>query len=88
MTQKRPVFRLDTGAIQMTTIILNGENKQIDNNTNIEQLLLSLDLANKRLAVEINQQIIPRSHFSSHTLNELDKVEIVQAIGGGSGSRF
>lgn len=72
----------------MTTIILNGENKQIDSNTSIEQLLLSLDLANKRLAVEINQQIIPRSHFTSHTLNELDKVEIVQAIGGGSGSRF
>lgn len=70
----------------MTTIILNGENKQIDSNTNIEQLLLELDLAGKRLAVEINQQIIPRSNFSSHILNELDKVEIVQAIGGGSGN--
>ena len=68
----------------MMTIILNGENKQIDNNTNIEQLLQNLDLANKRLAVEINQQIIPRSNFTSHTLNERDKVEIVQAIGGGS----
>ena len=68
----------------MTTIILNGENKQIDNNTNIAQLLQSLDLADKRLAVEINQQLIPRSDFASHTLNELDKVEIVQAIGGGS----
>jgi len=70
----------------VTTIILNGENKQIDKETNIEQLLLSLDLSNKRLAVEINQQIIPRSNFNSHRLNELDKVEIVQAIGGGSGN--
>ena len=70
----------------MTTIILNGENKQIDKETNIEQLLLSLNLSNKRLAVEINQQIIPRSNFNSHRLNELDKVEIVQAIGGGSGN--
>jgi len=70
----------------MTTIILNGENKQIDDNTNIEQLLLSLDLSNKRLAIEINQQIIPRSNFNSHRLNEQDKVEIVQAIGGGSSS--
>ena len=68
----------------MTTIILNGENKQIDKDTNIAQLLQSLDLSNKRLAVEINQQIIPRSNFTSHRLNELDKVEIVQAIGGGS----
>ena len=68
----------------MMSIILNGENKQIDNNTSIEQLLQSLELGNKRLAVEINQQIIPRSDFINHTLNELDKVEIVQAIGGGS----
>lgn len=71
----------------MMSIILNGENKQIDNNTTIEQLLQSLELSNKRLAVEINQQIIPRSDFTGHILNELDKVEIVQAIGGGS-SRF
>ena len=70
----------------MTTIILNGENKQIDNDTNIEQLLQGRELTNKRLAVEINQQIIPRSNFISHRLNELDKVEIVQAIGGGSGN--
>lgn len=69
----------------MTAIILNGENKQIDYNTNITQLLQSLDLVNKRVAVEVNQQLIPRSNFDSHSLNELDKVEIVQAIGGGSG---
>ena len=70
----------------MTTIILNGENKHIANSTNITQLLQSLDLVNKRLAVEINQQLIPRSDFSSHMLNEQDIVEIVQAIGGGSGN--
>lgn len=65
-------------------IILNGENREIDDNTTIEQLLHSLELAEKRLAVEINQQIIPRSEFNHFTLNALDKVEIVQAIGGGS----
>ena len=67
----------------MTTIILNGENKKISSDTTIEQLVLSLGLENKRLAVEVNQDIIPRSHFVSHTLTELDQVEIVQAIGGG-----
>jgi len=65
-------------------IILNGENKQLDSGTNIEQLLQVLDLSNKRLAVEINEQIIPRGDFSNHALQEYDKVEIVQAIGGGS----
>ena len=70
----------------MITIVLNGKDKQIDNHSNIEQLLKSLNLNNKRLAIEINQEIIPRSNFSSHTLNESDRVEIVQAIGGGDGS--
>ncbi|MCG6937274.1 MAG: sulfur carrier protein ThiS [Gammaproteobacteria bacterium] len=67
----------------MTTIILNGEKKQVDSNSSIEQLLKILNLENKRLAVEINQNIIPRSEFNSHILKESDKVEIVQAIGGG-----
>ena len=67
----------------MISITLNGQATQIDGDTNIEQLLISMGLSEKRLAVEINQQIISRSDFSSHCLKEQDKVEIVQAIGGG-----
>jgi len=65
-------------------IILNGENKQVDSSTNIEQLLQVIGLSDKRLAVEVNQQIVPRSDFGKTVLQESDKVEIVQAIGGGS----
>lgn len=72
------------GKTHLMNIILNGQNKKIDDNTNIEKLLISLNLDNKRLAVEVNQEIIPRADFDSFTLSELDKVEIVQAIGGGS----
>lgn len=72
------------GKNHLMNIILNGQNKKIDDNTNIEKLLISLNLDNKRLAVEVNQEIIPRADFDSFTLSELDKVEIVQAIGGGS----
>ena len=68
----------------MITIILNGKNEQLDSNTSISRLLEKLDLSEKRLAVEINQQIVPRSDFASTTLNDQDQVEIVQAIGGGS----
>ncbi len=67
----------------MTTIILNGQQTKIDDTCTIVQLLHDLDLTEKRLAVEINQKIIPRSEFSTYQLNEQDKVEIVQAIGGG-----
>jgi len=67
----------------MITIILNGSDKQLGDNLNVSQLLEELGLTEKRLAVEINQQIIPRSDFSSFILSEKDNVEIVQAIGGG-----
>lgn len=67
----------------MITIILNGCDKQLGDNINVLQLLEELGLTEKRLAVEINQQIIPRSDFQSFILSEKDNVEIVQAIGGG-----
>ncbi len=71
----------------MITIVLNGNDEQLNSNTSIMQLLEKLALSEKRLAVEVNQQIIPRSNFASFTLNEQDKVEIVQAIGGGQPDR-
>jgi len=65
-------------------VFINGENQQIDSGLSIEKLLEQLDLSQKRLAVEINQDIVPRSEFPIHILKEADKIEIVQAIGGGS----
>ena len=67
----------------MIYIVINGKDTQIASNTTIEQLLESLDLSNKRLAVEINHNIVSRNNFASIMLNEQDRVEIVQAIGGG-----
>ncbi len=68
----------------MITIVLNGINRQFESNTSISQLLEILDLNGKRLAVEHNQQIVPRSDFTDTILQEQDNIEIVQAIGGGS----
>jgi sulfur carrier protein len=63
-------------------ITLNGESLVIDNQVNIDQLLSRLDISG-RLAVEINQRIIPRSLFSTYEIESGDNVEIVEAIGGG-----
>jgi len=68
----------------MITIILNGEDKQIQANISIEELLQDLGLSQNRLAVEINHEIISRSDFGNHVINDQDKIEIVHAIGGGS----
>ena len=67
----------------MIEIFLNGKTQQIEDHLNIAALLKKLDLENKRLAIEINLEIIPRSQFETYTFSTGDKVEIVRAIGGG-----
>jgi len=67
----------------MAQILLNGQPFEIIENYSIAQLLERCELTGQRLAVEINQNIIPRSQFESYFLANNDKVEIVRAIGGG-----
>jgi len=64
-------------------IFLNGNSQQVEDGLNIAGFIKQLDLENKRLAVEVNLEIVPRSQFDSHILSAGDRVEIVRAIGGG-----
>lgn len=64
-------------------ITLNGQPIMLAESVNIVDLLEELDLAGKRLAVEINEEIIPKSRHASTLLKANDSVEIVHAIGGG-----
>ncbi len=64
-------------------IYLNSELKSVADNLTISNLIQDLSLENKRFAVEVNLDIIPRSQFEQFKLKDQDKVEIVQAIGGG-----
>ncbi len=64
-------------------ITVNGETRQLASALSVQQLIAELDLADKRLAVELNEQIVPRGQFEHTTLQDGDVVEIVQAIGGG-----
>ncbi len=67
-------------------VILNGETHAIPANSTVAQLIEDLNLANKRIAIELNREILPRGKFDNHILNSGDKVEIVRAIGGGQNS--
>jgi len=64
-------------------IRLNGETRTVDDVTTLAQLVEQLDLTGKRIAVEVNDELVPRSEHAACSLNEGDRVEIVQAIGGG-----
>jgi sulfur carrier protein len=64
-------------------ITLNGSVRTIPEQTSASHLLHSLGLADKRLALEINREIVPRSTFDQHMIEPGDTIEIVRAIGGG-----
>lgn len=64
-------------------IYLNGDAKVVDGPVTVRALLDELDLAGKRVAVEVNEEIVPRSRHDSYQLKESDRVEVVHAIGGG-----
>lgn len=64
-------------------IFVNGDAVQVPESSTVSQLLVQMDVVGKRIAVEINRDIIPRSQHASHAIQPGDKVEIVQAIGGG-----
>ncbi len=65
------------------TIILNGEGFQCESGASISDLLRSLDLHPKGVAIEHNEGIIKKSDYDKTMLKEGDKVEIVHFVGGG-----
>nr|VFK46260.1 MAG: sulfur carrier protein ThiS [Candidatus Kentron sp. TC] len=64
-------------------ITLNGKHYELTSSIAIADLLKIRGIVGKRIAVEVNQEIIPRSEYNRHRLRENDRVEIVGAIGGG-----
>ncbi|UCB55686.1 MAG: sulfur carrier protein ThiS [Thiotrichales bacterium] len=64
-------------------ITVNGENRSLESEASLAQLLQILGLGDKRIAVEVNRDIVPRSEYGSFKLSENDTIEIVNAIGGG-----
>ena len=64
-------------------IIVNGEPRAVPDNFTAARLIEHLELNGKRLAMEVNLEIVPRSTYETHLFSEGDKIEIVHAIGGG-----
>jgi sulfur carrier protein len=67
----------------MLEISVNGEEQAVSVGTTLAKLLEARQLLGKRLAIEVNEEIVPRSHLNEYQLQQGDRVEIVQAIGGG-----
>ena len=67
----------------MITARINGIREKVKAGTTISILINDLNIANRKIALEVNGEIIPRSQFDSRILEDGDQIEIVTAVGGG-----
>jgi sulfur carrier protein len=67
----------------MIQVTVNGAAHRFDKALDLQGLLTKLELAGKKVAVERNGEIVPRSAHASTVLADGDQLEIVVAVGGG-----
>ena len=67
----------------MIDLVINGEPRQFPSPLSLAQLMESLSMAGKRIAIEKNGEIVPRSQYGETQLLDGDRLEIVIAVGGG-----
>lgn len=68
---------------RMISVTINGESRQFDSPLNCSQLIERLELTGKRVALERNGEIVPRSRLALQPVADGDRLEIVVAVGGG-----
>lgn len=62
---------------------VNGKDIEIDSQSTVATLIIQLGYQDQRIALEVNESIIPKSKHTEFTLNDGDKIEIIKAVGGG-----
>ena len=67
----------------MLTLEINGEARSVSTVSNVKELIEFLAISEDRIAVELNRRIIRRQEWATTILNDHDRVEIVQFVGGG-----
>ena len=69
--------------LNVAKIQLNGDPYEINDGTNLNELLNKLRIRKNKVAIEVNGEIVEKDKYPNLILNKGDKVEIVQFIGGG-----
>jgi sulfur carrier protein len=64
-------------------ILVNDEPQEVPRGSTVEQLIELLELTGKRVAVARNGDVIPRSTYGEVALRDGDRIEILEAVGGG-----
>ena len=64
-------------------LIINGDELIFDSSLNIEQILDTLQIKDKAMAVAVNMEIVKKDKWNSFIPKENDKIEVLQFVGGG-----
>jgi len=72
-----------SNCLKVITVSINGALRQLPDSFSVAALLEEMGLAGKRIALERNGEIVPRSTFTVQHLADGDKLEVVIAVGGG-----
>ena len=83
MYDKHFIFNKWMHAKTLMKINVNGKPLEVAQDLSAADLVELLNLSGQRLALEVNEEIVPRSTFATHRFQTGDRVEIIHAIGGG-----
>jgi len=64
-------------------LIINGEEKEFDNNTTLKEIIVKLQIEDKVMAAAINMEVVKKDEWSKTIPNDGDKIELLQFVGGG-----
>lgn len=75
----------DFGSVPVATLelVVNGEPRRLPLGATVDALVENLGLERRKVAVAVNRDVVPRSQFRAQVLLPGDRVEILEAVGGG-----
>ena len=65
------------------TLIINGETKEFDDSSTLQDIITNLQIENKVMAAAVNMQIVKKDEWSTYIPQNDDKLELLQFVGGG-----
>jgi thiamine biosynthesis protein ThiS len=67
----------------LVNLLVNGDPRTVPSDYTVAKLIDELGLRTGRIAIAVNRDVVPRSAFATHRLKADDRVEILEAVGGG-----
>ena len=81
--ETQPAPRYDGQVNRGHQISVNGDPHEVPDDCTLERLLGMLEMQHRRVAVAINRGIVPRTRYGAIKIEEGDRIEILEAVGGG-----